>query len=102
MADNLAVFHHKDPVGKIEDIVNIVADEEDADALPFQLLDEIAHLRRLLRPECRRWLIHDQDTGIEQNSTGNGDGLPLATGQRLHRLLEPPEIGVETPHHLAG
>src|SRR5437588_454899 len=35
MADHLAVFHDEDPVRQIEDVVNIVADEEDADALPF-------------------------------------------------------------------
>src|SRR3990172_11730108 len=33
---------------------------------------------------------------------GDGHGVALAARQRLHRLFEPCEVGVETLHHLAG
>ncbi len=40
---DLAVFQMtKNPVSQIEDIVDIMADEEDSDALSFQFLDEVA------------------------------------------------------------
>ena len=36
-AHELAVLHHADPVGEVEHVVDVVADEEDADALLLQL-----------------------------------------------------------------
>ena len=32
-ADQPAVLHDREPVGEIEDVVDVVADQEDADAL---------------------------------------------------------------------
>src|SRR5580698_9542406 len=49
-ADDLAVFHDRDAVGEIEHVVNVVADEENADALGLELFDEFADLRGFLRP----------------------------------------------------
>jgi len=37
-ADGAAVLHHCYPVGQVEHVVDIVADEEDADALGLQLM----------------------------------------------------------------
>ena len=62
-AHDLAVVHHRDAVREVEHVVDVVADEEDADAFLLQLPDEIAHLHGLGRTECRRGLIHDQDLG---------------------------------------
>ena len=42
MANHLSVFHNRDPVCKIEHIMNIMADQENSDAFFFQLLDQIA------------------------------------------------------------
>ena len=44
-ADDLAVLHHGHAVGEVEHVVDVVADEEDADALGLELLDELADLR---------------------------------------------------------
>jgi hypothetical protein len=49
--DELALQHHADPIGQVEHVVDVVTDEEDADALGLQLSDELANLSRLGRPE---------------------------------------------------
>ena len=64
-------------------------------------LIELADLRRLLRPERRRRLVHDQDARVEQDRARDRDRLALAAGQRLDRLLEAAEVRVEAAHHLA-
>lgn len=42
--NNAAVLHHADPVGEIEDIVQVMTDQEDADPLTFQFKDEVGDL----------------------------------------------------------
>ena len=39
-----AVVHDADPVGQVEHVVDVVADQEDADALVLELPDEVADL----------------------------------------------------------
>ncbi|ENN88049.1 hypothetical protein RHSP_51373 [Rhizobium freirei PRF 81] len=102
VADDLAVLHDRDAVGEVEDVVDVVADEEDADAFLLQLLDQLADLRRFLRAERRRRLVHDKDAGVEEDGAGDCHRLALATGERLYRLLEALEVGVEAPHHFPG
>ena len=53
-SDDLAVLHHRDPVGEVEHVMDVVADEENADALRLELLDELADLRRLRPARARR------------------------------------------------
>ena len=48
-AHDAAVLHHRHAVGEVEHVVDVVADEEDADAFGLELLDELAHLCGLLR-----------------------------------------------------
>src|SRR4029079_18221255 len=100
-ADDPGIFHDGDAVRQLIDVVDIVADEEDADALLFQLLDEVAHLRRLRRTERRRRLVHDEDVGVEVECPGDGDRLALTARQRFHRVLEALEVRIEPPHYLA-
>ena len=78
-----AVVHHADPVGQVEDVVDVVADQEDADALVLELPDEVADLRGLGRSERRGRFVHDQDPGVEVDRAGDGHGLALAAGQGL-------------------
>ena len=81
--------------------MDVVADEEDADALGLELLDKLADLRGLGRPQRRGRLVQDEDAGVEMDRPRDRDRLALAAGERGHRLLEAAEIGVEPPHHLA-
>ena len=92
-----AVVHDRDPVREVEDIVDVVADEEDADAFALQLADEVAHLRGLGRPEGRGGLVHDEDARVEVDRPGDRHGLTLAAGERHDRLGEVREVGVEAP-----
>ena len=89
--DELALEHDADPVRQVEHVVDVVADQEDADALGLQLADELADLRGLGRPERRGRLVHDQDPGVEVDRAGDRHRLALAAGQRLDRDLEVPE-----------
>ena len=100
-ADDLAVLHHSDAIGEVEHVVDIVADQEDADAVGLQLLDQLADLRRLLRPERGRRLVHDEDARIEMDRARDRHRLPLAARKRFDGVLEAAEIRIEPPHHLA-
>ena len=100
--DDPAVVHDADPVGQVEHVVDVVADQEDPDALVLELADEAPDLRGLGRPERRGGLVHDQDPGVEVDGTRDRDGLALAAGEGLHGLGEVLEVGVEPAHHLAG
>ena len=64
-ADEPAREHHADPVGQVEHVVDVVADEEDPDALRLQLGDELVHLGGLRRTERRGGLVHDQDRALK-------------------------------------
>ena len=87
-----AVLHDADAVGEIEDIMDVVADQEDADAVGLELLDQFADLRGFLRPERRRRLVHDQDAGVEVDGARDRHRLALAARQLAHRLLEAAEV----------
>ena len=100
-ADDAPVLHHANPIRQIKDVVNVVADQEDADAVGLELSDEFADLRRLLRSERRRRLVHDQNAGVEQDRARDRHRLALAAGQRFDRLLEALEVRIEPAHDLA-
>ena len=87
-ADEPAVVHDADPVGQVEDVVDVVADQEDPDALVLQLADEVADLGGLGRAEGGGRLVHDQDPCVEVDGAGDRHRLALAAGQGLDRLRE--------------
>ena len=80
-AHELALEHDADAVRQVEDVVDVVADEEDADALALELEDEFTDLRCLRRAERRGRLVHDEDLGVEVDGAGDGDRLALPAGQ---------------------
>ena len=82
--------------------MQVVADQEDADALALELEDQLGDLPGLGGAQRRRGLVHDQHAGIEIDRPRNRDRLALAAGKRFHRLLEAAEMRVEPAHHLAG
>ena len=82
-ADDPAVVHDRDAVREVEDVVDVVADEEDADALALQLADEVTHLRGLGRPKGGGGLVHDEDARVEVDRPGDGHGLALPAGEGL-------------------
>ena len=68
-----------DPVGDLEDVVQVVGDDHDAE-IPFrQALDEVEHLTRLGDAERRGGLVEDDETGVPHHRLRHGDGLSLAS-----------------------
>ena len=51
-----------------------------------QPLDELEHLLGLGDAERRRRLVEDHEPGVPHHRAGDRDGLPLAAGERRHRL----------------
>jgi hypothetical protein len=72
-------MHDIDTVCKVEDIVDVVIDEEYADALGFELLDELTDLSRFRGTEGGGWLVHDDDARIEVDGFRYRYPLALAT-----------------------
>ena len=95
--DDPAVVHDADPVGQVEDVVDVVADQEDADALVLELADEVADLGRLGRAEGGRRLVHDQDPRVEVDRPGDGHRLALAAGEGLDRRAKRVKFGFRRP-----
>src|SRR5712692_5156056 len=80
-ADQSAVEHHADAVGQVEDVMDVVADEEDADSLSFELLDQGPNLGRFGGSERGCRLVHDQDPRVEVDRARNCHRLTLTAGE---------------------
>ncbi len=77
IADVHAVAQHRHPVGDGKDLVEPVADVDDADPAPLQIANDLEQARDLVRGERRGRLVHDQDAGLEGQRLGNLDELLL-------------------------
>ena len=87
-----AEVQHRDAVGDLEDVVEVVADEHDRQALVREPAHELEHLLGLRDAERRGRLVEDDDLGVPQHRPGDRHGLALTAGQardlladRLHR-----------------
>ena len=61
--------------------MEVMADQENADAFGLELLDKLANLGGFLGAEGCRRLVHDQDAGVEVDGAGDGHRLALAAGE---------------------
>ena len=59
-------------------------------------LHEVVDHARLLRPERRAGLVHDQDAGVEVQRARDRHHLALAARQRTHRHADVREVRVQT------
>src|SRR5450631_4844549 len=101
-ANQPTILHYIDAVGEVEDVMDIMTDEEDADAFLFQRESEIADLPGLGGAKRRRRFVHDQDARIEMDGAGDRNGLTLASGKGADWFLEAAEMRVEPGHDPAG
>ena len=76
-ADDASIFHDRHAIRQFKDVMNVMADQEDADALLFEFESQIRNLLRFLRAERRGRLVHDQNIRVEVNSARNRNGLAL-------------------------
>src|SRR5215213_9232139 len=59
LGDNLPETQHHDPIGHLENIWHVVADEDDRNSGIAHLADKFKHLGRLRHAERGGRLIHD-------------------------------------------
>ena len=83
--DLLAAAQHRDPVGDLEHLVQLVADEDDRLALLGQAAHDREQLLRLLRGQHRRRLVEDEDVRAAVERLQDLDPLLLADGDVLDR-----------------
>ena len=103
--DPLAAPEHRDPVGDLEHLVQLVADEDDRLAVGLQAADDREELARLLRRQHRRRLVEDQDLGAAEERLQDLDPLLLADGDardERRRVDREPELLRELAHPLLG
>ena len=72
---------HDDPVGDLEDVLEVVADHHHAEAALAEALDQAEHLRRLRHAEGGGGLVEQHDLGLAEQGAGDRNGLALASGE---------------------
>src|SRR3954467_4950538 len=89
--DALAEAQHLDAVGDLEDLRQVVADEDDGEALVAHALDLVEHVAGLDDPERGGRLVHEHDLAGPGDRAADGDALALAAGHvgdRRARVLD--------------
>ena len=79
-----AEAEHDDAIDHTQDLLHVVADEDDGHAMLLQPLDEGQDDLGLLDAQCRRGLVQEDDPAAPDDGAGDGDGLALAPRQRCH------------------
>jgi hypothetical protein len=87
-ADVPAEAKDGDAVGGLEDVVEVVRDDHDREALLAEAPDERQHLLGLGDAERRRRLVQDHELGVPLHGLGHRDRLPLAAGERGDGLTD--------------
>ena len=76
-----AAVEHDEAVGDVEDVVDVVADEEDRAAARPHLAHEVEDLGGLGQRQRRRRLVEHDQVGLLVDGAGDGDALALAAGE---------------------
>ena len=75
---DLAAVEHHETVGDVEDVVDVVADEQDRAAARPHLAHEVENLGGLGQRERRRRLVEDDQVGLLVDGAGDRHALALA------------------------
>ena len=96
-----------DAVGEADRLFEIVGDEQDADALPFDqrgdVLDDASAHDSV---ERSKWLVHQQEFRLHRQHLGNGDALALSAAEMAGKTLaetaeaKAPEPGIRPRQRL--
>ena len=78
--DARAEAQHLDPVGHLEHLRHVVADEHDREALVADLADQVEHVARLDDAERGGRLVHEDDLLGPRHRAADRDALALAAG----------------------
>jgi len=85
--DRLATSDHRDPVGDLEDLLELVVDEDDRRPAGLQLAQVAEQLLDLLGDQDRGRLVEDEDPGAAEEHLDDLDALLLADLQRLDQVV---------------
>ena len=80
-ANHLTVAHDGDAIGDLKNLVQAVADVNDANSLGAQLAHDDEQPFDLLRRERGRRLVHHDDSGVDRQRLGDLDHLLLGNAQ---------------------
>ncbi len=84
----LSETQHRDPVGAIEHVVEVVGDDDHPEVLFGQASYQVQHLPGLRHAEGCRGLVQDHELRVPHHRLGDGHGLPLPAGQTDHPLAD--------------
>ena len=101
LAHHLAVAEDGVAVGYAENLVELVADEEDRLALALQELDEQKKLLDLLGRECGGRLVHDDDLRVDGHRTRHGDEMLVGDAEVPEPGVSIDVTGMHDGEHLA-
>ena len=82
LAGGPAEAEDDDPVGDLEDVDQVVADHDDAQAALAQAPDQLQHLGGLRDAERRGRLVEQHDPGLAEQRARHRDLLALTAGER--------------------
>ena len=103
--DSLTATEHRDAVGNLGHLVELVADEDDRFALRGQSADDLEELSRLLRRQHRRRLVEHEDVRVPIERLQDLDPLLLPHRDVLDARLrvdgETEPLG-DVPHPVVG
>src|SRR5690606_9824414 len=87
MAGDLAVLQHGDVVTDAHKLFQPVRNIDDRYAARLEVRDDAEEHIDLRRAQRRGGLVHDEDTGVERNGTGDLDELLLADRQVFRQRI---------------
>ena len=90
--------HDVDPVGYLEYIGHVVADQNDRQAAIAYRFDEVKHLPSLANTQCSRRFIHDHELAGEYGGARHRDTLSLPAGEILHRVGDSGQAKLQLIH----
>ena len=82
--DHVPVAHHRHHVAEAEDLVELVRDVDDRDALALQVVDDLDELLHLVGREAAARLVHDDELRVEGQRLGDLDHLLVRDAQLRH------------------
>ena len=86
--DALPETKNGDAVRDLEDVVEIVRHDHNAEPAVGEAANEVEHLPRLRDAQSRRRLVQDHDPGVPHDRLGDGDRLALAAREARHGLTD--------------
>ena len=78
LAHDLPAIEDSDPIGHLVGVVDVVGDEDDRAAFALGVTHEVEHHLRLSQRERLRWLVEDDQLGLEEHCSGDSHTLTFA------------------------